>query len=150
MGAVSDRRGWIKKPETGGPWGTGLALAGVGFGAYGSAYLSPTPATDVPEALWFISVYVPLWVWAAVWLVAAGLSLWAAFTPPQTRRDAVPLIVVTHLWGTAYMLWFFYQGIWGDGWGRSWRGWVLFGGISTLMIVWSRLQNPPRQIENKR
>lgn len=128
---------------TGGPWGLGLALAGIGTALYGAAYVVPAPEDEIPPALQFVSAYVPIWVWGLLWVGAGAWSVGRGLMPPQRRRDVVPMVVVTHFWGTAYMVHWLYDGLWNHEWTREWRGWMIFGTFSTLLIVWSRLVNPP-------
>ena len=133
----------MRAPSCGGPFGLGLLLFSIAAAAYGMAYVFPTPEQDVPDAIALLSAYVPLQAWGALWVAAALMCAWRSLRPPQSRADVVPLIVITHLWGTAYMVWWGYEGLWLGVWSRDWRGWMLFSGISTLLIVWSRLVNPP-------
>lgn len=126
---------------TGGPWGTGLLLLGVGITAQGGNYLFARPY-EVQPALESLSHIVPLWACGIIW-VAAGLSaIHRALTPPQKHSDIWPVVGVLVLWTGIYFFHWLIGAFVGD-FTRSWASAVGWGCLVALVLCWGRCVNPP-------
>ena len=130
--------------STGGPWGTGLLLFGVGSIMQGLGYLTRATAR-LPEGLAAFGDTVTIKAWAILW-IAAGL--WAAFKalrPPQKHSDVWPLVGITVLWSCAYAgHWAFGVIDHGDWANPAWSSAIAWGSIAAVLVCWGRCVNPPR------
>jgi hypothetical protein len=130
-----------RRPGTGGPWGTGLLLLGVGIAAQGCAYLLGNPI-ESGEALRWINQSVPLRWWGLLWIAAGVYSTFRALSPPQLHTDVAPAVAVIVLWSAVYYSFWLLHGL--DGaWGREWTSGTAWASLGALVVSWSRCVNPP-------
>lgn len=126
--------------DTGGPWGTGLLLCGLGLTANGIGYIAAN-RSGLPEAIQEISKGFPMWFWGGLWVVAGVYSIWKALNPPQRHVDVWAAVVVTSLWAAAYFIAWFVNAVQGD-FTREWTSslaWLMLAGVISCL---GRCVNP--------
>ena len=97
----------------------------------------PNSAQEAPKAIEFISVIVPTWFWALLWLIAATLCLFDLFK--GTGRRGISTTVGLMLgWGTIYLI-SYIDTIAHEGWGsREWStaaGFTFGGGMILGLLI---------------
>ena len=128
-----------RRIDTGGPWGTGLLLLGLGVIAQGVGYTTATP-DRLPHALQ--SIGPPVWACGILWVLAGGYAVIKALHPPQRHRDVWTVVAVTLGWSLAYGLQWIVDALDGH-FTRDWSSSVAWGCLATLTICWGRCVNPP-------
>jgi len=97
----------------------------------------PNPAREVPKAMDFISVLVPVWVWAGFWLVAAGLCVFD-LVRGYGRNGIGSVVGLMFAWGAIYLISYFDTVI-HEGWGsREWSVFATFafcGGMILGLLI---------------
>lgn len=127
---------------TGGPWGTGLLLAGGAVTAQGVGYGTGHPRP--PASL----MILPSWVWGCLWIAAGLWSIWQALTPPQRHLDVLPIVGVFSLWSAAYFWQWLVTGVTRHDWADGWVSAIGWGMAAGLVICWGgRCTNPPSGID---
>lgn len=129
-----------RRLDTGGPWGTGLLLLGLGLTANGIGYISAN-RSGLPDALQSFSESVPMWFWGGIWVAAGVYSVVKALNPPQRHVDVWAAIAVTSLWSAAYLI------AWGtNAWNgdltREWTSALAWGMLAGLVSCHGRCVNP--------
>jgi hypothetical protein len=133
------KKHWI---GTGGPWGTGLLIAGILSAVLGVGYLL-SDASDQPAALRHMAP--PLVFWACMWIAAGAYAVLKALSPPQQHIDVWPVVGMSCLWSGKFA-WFWIVGVFhGEPVDRSWAGAVIFAAFAGLIISWARCVNPPQR-----
>jgi hypothetical protein len=127
--------------STGGPWGTGLLLLGIGVTMQGVAYLIGDP-TELNPALRWVNHGIPIRAWALVWITAGAYSILRALTPPQKHTDVAPVVGIISLWAAIYLVFWIYNA-WHGHVGREWTATVAWASLGALVVSWSRCVNPP-------
>lgn len=134
----------MRRPRTGGPWGTGLLLLGVALAAQGAAYVE-SDAGDLRGALaWIDGSTVPIAGWGLLWVAAGVWSVIRALTPPQRYLDLMPALGVLILWGAFYALHWLAFGIIDGTWSRSWVPAVLYVSFAGVLGSFGWCVNPPK------
>ena len=113
-----------------------LASATLYAASRAATYL-PNPARETPKAIEFISVIVPAWVWAALWIVAAILCLIDLFR--GSGRHGISAVVGLMIsWGTIYTI-SYIDTVAHFGWGsREWStaaGFLFGGGMIFGLLI---------------
>lgn len=93
----------------------------------------PNPTREVPKALDFISVSVPVWVWAALWLLTAVLCVVDLFR--GFGRNGISAVVGMMLaWATIYLI-SYIDTVVHEGWGsREWSTFAGFGFAGGMIL----------------
>jgi hypothetical protein len=128
--------------DTGGPWGTGLLLLGLGVTTQGIAYLIGDPA-DLNAALRWVGQGVSIRAAGVLWIAVGLYSIVRALNPPQKHTDVAPVVGVITLWAAAYLTFWLYQAFWLGHVGREWTASVAWASLGALIVSWSRCVNPP-------
>lgn len=126
--------------DTGGPWGTGLLLLGIGLIIQGLGYIAAN-RSGLPDALQEISDGIPMWVWGSLWISAGTYSTWKALHPPQRHIDVWAAVAITSLWSSAYLIAWIVNAVQGDLTREffSALGWGMLAGV---IICLGRCTNP--------
>ena len=135
------------KIGTGGPWGSGLLLLGIGVPLQGIGYVASSPGR-LPDALAELSQVVPPWAWGVLWIAAGLWSVWQALTPPQRPSDVLPAVGVLLIWSAAYLVYWLIQGIDGE-WTRSWSSAAAWGMLAGFVACAGRCVNPPTTVRRR-
>jgi len=97
----------------------------------------PNPARETPKALDFISLVIPPWVWAGLWVVAALLCL-IDLLRGVGRLGISALVGLMLGWGATYLI-SYVDTVNSHGWGsREWAtasGFLFLGGIILGLLI---------------
>lgn len=126
--------------DTGGPWGTGLLLLGVGLVAQGIGYIAAR-RSGLPDAIQELSNPVPMWVWGSLWIAAGIYSTWKALRPPQRHIDVWAAVAITSLWSSAYFIAWIVNAVQGD-LTREWSAGLGWGMLAGVISCLGRCTNP--------
>lgn len=121
-------------------WPRNVAL--IVLGAYSIsrclAYVGPLSPAQTPTQLVFVDQFIPIWVYATLWAVAAGLAIAAVF-----QRKFQPAAIginagLNFLWGLSFLLaWAFLDQP------RSWVTSMSYFAISALTVAVGASQERP-------
>lgn len=113
-----------------------LASAALYSLSRAATYL-PNAAQESPKAIEFISVIVPTWFWAALWIVAATLCLFDLFKG-SGRRGISAVVGLMVSWGAIYTI-SYIDTVVRLGWGsREWStaaGFIFGGGMILGLLI---------------
>ena len=126
--------------DTGGPWGTGLLLLGIGLVANGLGYIAAN-RSGLPPAIQEIGDPVPMWVWGSLWISAGAYSTYKALNPPQRHIDVWAAVAITSLWASSYFIAWLINAVQGD-LTREWSSslaWAMLAGVISCL---GRCVNP--------
>lgn len=130
--------------DTGGPWGTGLLLFGIGATVQGLGYLG-RGSSRIPPALATFGDTVPIQWWALLWVAAGLFCGYKALNPPQRHADVWPLVGMTVLWACVYLIdWIVKVVQDGDWLAQSGSSAVAWAMLASVLVCWGRCVNPPR------
>lgn len=97
----------------------------------------PNPDRDIPKAIDFISLLVPVWFWAALWIVAAVLCILDLFRG-HGRRGISTVVGLMLGWGAIFLI-SYIDTVIHEGWGsREWSTFAHFafaGGIILGLLI---------------
>lgn len=125
---------------TGGPWGTGLLLLGLGCIANGIGYIAAN-RSGLPDAIRDLSDRAPMWVWGGLWIAAGVYSVWKALRPPQRHVDVWAAVVITSLWSVTYFVAWLANAVQGD-FTREWTSSLAWGMLAGVISCLGRCVNP--------
>lgn len=132
--------------STGGPWGTGLFIAGLGSVVLGLFYTHASWADLQPAFRWVsANQHVPIWAYGLLWIAAGVFGMVHALLPPQRHWHVAPIAVVMCLWAGIYVAHWLAFGVLYRAWGHDWQGGLVWGLFASMLIAWSRCVNPPRR-----
>ncbi len=133
-----------RRPGTGGPWGTGLLLLGLGVTVYGAAYITARTG-DLSPSLASLAELIPPALWGVAWIAVGLWCAWWALQPARQRAwHILPLVGVFALWAAAHASYWLVVGLLDGEWTRQWVsavGWALLAGMAAS---WGRCINPPQ------
>lgn len=132
-----------RRIDTGGPWGTGLLIAGLGSVILGLFYVF-AHKHDLPPAMQWITEIVPIPALGGLWIIAGGYCVFQALTPPQQHWHIAPIVAVMDLWAGIYMAHWLVLGAKGT-WGHDWQSCLVWSLFAAMLISWGRCVNPPRR-----
>lgn len=135
------KKHWI---GTGGPWGTGLLMLGIGYVFLGFGYAFGDSG-EHPPALREFSQTISIHIWSGLWVAAGVWGIAKALKPPQQHSDMAPLIGVAMLWTAMYFVHWVIHLFEGE-WNASWRSFIIWGCLTTLIVCLGKCVNPPHDV----
>ena len=130
--------------DTGGPWGTGLLIAGLGSVVLGCFYVFGSLSTMPPALQWLDSDGLPVAALGSLWIIAGGFAVFEALTPPQRHWHIAPVVAVMSLWSGLYTAHWLVFTLLGQP-NHDWQGAVVWGLFAAMLINGGRCVNPPRR-----
>lgn len=93
----------------------------------------PSPSQEIPKAIDFVSLVVPVWFWAVLWLIAAGLCVLDLIR--GVGRNGIGSVVGLMLaWATIYLI-SYIDTVVHEGWGsREWSTFAGFGFAGGMIL----------------
>lgn len=97
----------------------------------------PNANRETPKAMDFISLLVPVWVWAGFWLIAAGLCVFD-LVRGHGRNGIGSIVGLMFAWGAIYLI-SYVDTVIHEGWGsREWSVFATFtfaGGMILGLLI---------------
>ena len=114
-----------------------MLISAILYATSRAATYLPNPANETPKAIEFISVIVPVWFWALLWLLAAALCV-VDLLQGVGRRGISSVVGLMLGWGATYVI-SYIDTVLHEGWGsREWStaaGFAFGGGMILGLLI---------------
>ena len=110
-----------------------MLISAILYALSRAATYLPNPSREIPKALDFVSLAVPIWVWAGFWLIAAALCVMDLIR--GVGRYGISSVVGLMLSWSAMYAFSYIDTVIHEGWGsREWSTAAGFGFAACMIL----------------